>query len=376
MWGALRWDDIQKVNPKELKYYAGRMTTTLRYTKTTGPTKRVQELPVCISEHAYVTTPFWLKTGFDLFKRDADFDRDYMLPKLNGELTGFRRVMANYNDVTSYSAMVRRMAKRPGSDVHLIYPVLASFWTEHSERATLPTGLALLRASRDERDMLGRWKPDGSDTFIRMYNGVIARLQLQFAKATRREDRTILLDERDIVESATSWMTDRCNPIPDEQLGDLLEHLESSLKWKAQAGWELAEEADLTGSDGTEELAEQIGREPRQVVAAAIKEAIQPLYVVVNNGSHAGRPGACMLSCFDRSQILWIFKQRQSPLSLHLLCKSFKRKIRHCVAPICLLPFSPSQPDHASWKPERPHWSWPLSIRPCNPGESTARRTK
>ena len=48
IWGALRWDDIQKVNPKELKYYAGRMTTTLRYTKTTGPTKRVQELPVCI----------------------------------------------------------------------------------------------------------------------------------------------------------------------------------------------------------------------------------------------------------------------------------------------------------------------------------------
>ena len=289
VWGALRWDDIQKVNPKELKYYAGRMTTTLRYTKTTGPTKRVQELPVCISEHAYVTTPFWLKTGFDLFKREADFDRDYMLPKLNGEFTGFRRVMANYNDVTSYSAMVRRMAKRPGSDVHLIHPVLASFWTEHSERATLPTGLALLRASRDERDMLGRWKPDGSDTYIRMYNGVIARLQLQFAKATRREDRTTLLDERDIVESATSWMTDRCNPIPDEQLGDLLEHLESSLKWKAQAGWEFAEEADLTGSDGTEELVEQVGGEPRQAVAAPIKEARQPLYVVVNNGSKCKR---------------------------------------------------------------------------------------
>ena len=120
IWGALRWDDIQKVNPKELKCFAGRMTTTLRYTKTTGPAKRVQELPVCIYEDAFITTPFWLKTGFDLFKRDANFDRDYMLPKLNVELTGFRRVMANYNDVTSYSALVRRTARRPGSETPLM----------------------------------------------------------------------------------------------------------------------------------------------------------------------------------------------------------------------------------------------------------------
>eukprot|EP00435_Cladocopium_sp_Y103_P029863 s1293_g7.t1 len=45
LWGCLRWDDIQKINPKELKYYAGRMTTILRTTKTAGPTKRVHELP-------------------------------------------------------------------------------------------------------------------------------------------------------------------------------------------------------------------------------------------------------------------------------------------------------------------------------------------
>lgn len=289
LWAALRWDDVQKINPKDLKYYAGRMTTILRVTKTTGPTKRVQELPVCVSEHAYVTSPFWLKTGFDLFKKEATFDRDYMLPKLNAEMTAFRRVMANYNDVTSYSSLVRRTAMRPGSNFPLIPKELAAFWTEHSERATLPTGLALLRAPRDERDMLGRWKPDGSDTYIRMYNGVIARLQLQFAKASREQDRTLLLDERDIVESATSWLTDRCNPASDEELGRLLEHLEQSLKWGAQAGWDIPEDPGVSGSEETAEQQAPPLREVLQEQAVLNKESRKPLYVVVNNGTRCKR---------------------------------------------------------------------------------------
>ena len=127
LWASLRWDDIQKIIPKELKYYGGRMTTILRTTKTTGPTKRVQELPVCVSEHSFVVSPFWLKTGFDLFKEHASFERDYLLPKLNKEWSGFRRVMATYNDISSYSAVVRKAAKRPGTQEPLIDPLLAGY---------------------------------------------------------------------------------------------------------------------------------------------------------------------------------------------------------------------------------------------------------
>ena len=73
----------------------------------------------------------------------------------------------------------------------------------------MPTGLALLRAQKEERDMLGRWKPDRSDTCIRMYNGVIARLQQQLAKSVRGAERHKELDERDIIESAMSWLSKR-----------------------------------------------------------------------------------------------------------------------------------------------------------------------
>jgi len=74
--GTLRWDDVQKISPSELRYSGNRLTAILRVTKTTGPTKRVQELPLCISEFPYIPSPFWLKIGFDLLREGADFRRD------------------------------------------------------------------------------------------------------------------------------------------------------------------------------------------------------------------------------------------------------------------------------------------------------------
>ena len=77
VWGGLRFDDMQKINPENLSMVGGRMTTTLRVTKTSGPGKRVQELPVCVSEYAYIWDATWLKMGFDILKEQADFERDY-----------------------------------------------------------------------------------------------------------------------------------------------------------------------------------------------------------------------------------------------------------------------------------------------------------
>ena len=296
LWASLRWDDVQRIVPKELKYYGGRMTTILRSTKTTGPSKRVQELPVCVSENAYIARALWLKTGFDLLKKHAPFERDYLMPKLNVEWSGFRKVMASYNDISSYSARIRRKLKRPGKLEPMIHPVLAPFWTEHSERATIPTGLALLRTQKEERDMLGRWKPDGSDTYIRMYNGVIARLQLQFAQAARLEDRTKTLDERDILESAMSWMAERCEQLPRELTDNIMVHLEESLAAPLAADWtDVGVEANVESQAlPVECTAEEIPKSQGDK-----KEQRVPLFVVVDSGRkckrlHKSRGGCWM----------------------------------------------------------------------------------
>ena len=53
----------------------------LRRTKTSGPSRRIKELPVAISEHAYFLRSTWLKVGFDLLRTHANYKRDYRRPR-------------------------------------------------------------------------------------------------------------------------------------------------------------------------------------------------------------------------------------------------------------------------------------------------------
>ena len=229
IWGALRFDDMQKINPSQLHLTGGRMTTTLRVTKTSGPGKRVQELPVCISEYAFVWDVDWIQEGFNLLKRHANFERDYLLPKLTEDWSGFQKKYATYQDVTAYSCHLR---KRLTSyyDFNTILPEdLSSFWTEHSERATLPTALAMLGVENKKRDLVGRWKPEASDTYIRSYNGLVAQLQGKCGKAFRKPNRFRILDEIDIAESAEAWLRYRKTEIAEQERQDILQSLMAAM---------------------------------------------------------------------------------------------------------------------------------------------------
>ena len=77
-------------------------------------------------------------------------------------------------------------------------PVTQGYWTEHSERAVLPTGLSVLETEPADKDILGRWEPEGSDTYARSYGGRVARLQCAFATAARDANHYDILDEREI----------------------------------------------------------------------------------------------------------------------------------------------------------------------------------
>ena len=229
IWGALRFDDMQKIKPADLQLTGGRLTTTLRVTKTSGPGKRVQELPVCISEKAYVWDVSWIETGFRLLKQHANFERDYLLPKFMENWAGFQMKYATYQDVSSYACHLRKILPSY-YDFNAIFPEeLASFWTEHSERATMPTALAMLGVETSKRDLVGRWKPEASDTYIRSYNGLVAQLQGLYGKAMRKPDRFRLLDEIDVAESADAWLRNRKTEIVDAERAELVSQLMASM---------------------------------------------------------------------------------------------------------------------------------------------------
>ncbi|CAE7469080.1 unnamed protein product, partial [Symbiodinium microadriaticum] len=189
VWGSLRWSDLQAIIPAELSLVEGRLVTTLRRTKTSGPRRRVRELPVAISEYAFFARRSWLQEGFSLLRQHANYKRDYLMPLLKAD-GALEPKPASYADA---------MVATAGLLATLGLPLeVQGYWTEHSERSVLPTALSLQDIPPHDKDLLGRWKPEGSDTYARSFGGRVARLQALFAEVARGADRYQRLDEREI----------------------------------------------------------------------------------------------------------------------------------------------------------------------------------
>ena len=72
------------------------------------------------------------------------------------------------------------------------------YWTEHSERSKLASGLAAMGVHKSERDMLGRW--------VTTYNSVVGKMQSSFATMVRRGNAYKNLDEGGIIEGIRIWL--------------------------------------------------------------------------------------------------------------------------------------------------------------------------
>ena len=142
VWASLRWSDVQAILPQELRLIEGRLSTILRRTKTSGPNRQVKELPVCVSEKAYFAKPTWIKTGFDLLQCHVLYKRDYLVPRLKGNGALDNR-MASYADAMVATAGLLSAMQLP--------QVTQGYWTEHSERAVIPTGLSVLEAPSSDK---------------------------------------------------------------------------------------------------------------------------------------------------------------------------------------------------------------------------------
>lgn len=78
VWGALRFSDAANMKVKAVRFYDGKLTATLQKTKTTGAGKRVRELPLYISQEAYVSELAWLEIGYNLVKRTWRDEGEYV----------------------------------------------------------------------------------------------------------------------------------------------------------------------------------------------------------------------------------------------------------------------------------------------------------
>ena len=220
MWASMRFDDAAHLKTSELRFYDGQLVGMMHQSKTTGPGKRVRELPIFIAKDAYVLRDDWLQVGFDLVKLQMPRDRDYVFPEscFYGMVYGASHVA--YAEAVAGST--KTLAVLEGYHGRLIPSGWERFWSEHSERATLSSGLAALGVEKSDRDLLGRWCPEGSDVYVRTYNAIVKKMQKRIVAVLRGEAAYEELDEGSILEELKVWLREKWT-VPQDQADSVVE---------------------------------------------------------------------------------------------------------------------------------------------------------
>ena len=243
-YASLRQDDSQHLVPGELRMVDISLVGTLLQTKTTGPTKRVKEVPFTVSMHASITEAPWLATGLRMMREPDIRDRKYLLPEARPGWNSFGPRMAKYAAAAAAAKAVLKELRVPvrqewleqqadfipwvEGDNYLVDPRLLDFWTEHSARAVMPSILGSLQVDKSLKDLLGRWSPTGSEDYTRTFRSTVAELQGMAIQAIRCCDRR--LNESDIWDRIRRFRSTR----PDYAQGDEIA-LEAGLRHMSYA---------------------------------------------------------------------------------------------------------------------------------------------
>ena len=208
IWASLRFDDVAHLKQSMLKSYEGKLSGLMRRTKTTGAGKRVKELPLHVSKEAWVKHPDWLTKGMVALGKITGGPSELLVPA--GTSIGNPsddRVMTYQEAVAWSTCVMDTMEAEHGGK--LIPDGWSQFWTEHSERATMASCLASIGVPKPERDLLGRWKPEGSDQYVRSYNTVIGRLQARMAEPVQEGRGYTAFDEGAVLEELKDWLVQK-----------------------------------------------------------------------------------------------------------------------------------------------------------------------
>eukprot|EP00971_Amphidinium_carterae_P236388 4691285-Amphidinium_carterae.1 len=206
LWGTLRFDDHRGLQPSSMRMDSGGIHGTITRSKTTGPGKRISALPLFVSMDAWLVEPGWLKTGWELWQ-DLNDNRDFFLCMPGPDLVSARLVETTYKDALPMSRLAfGRLSGAGGARLQLI-PDVATFWTEHSDRATLPSWAAATGMFATEWvDMLGRWAPSRSETYVRTHRVRVQAIQQQVAMAVRNKESRLLEAEGLVLDQLKEYL--------------------------------------------------------------------------------------------------------------------------------------------------------------------------
>ena len=210
VWACLRFDDHRGLLPSSLRLVGGSLRGTLVRSKTTGAGKRREELYLHVDRMAYILESSWLEVGWRLWQR-CGTARDYFLLLPTADFTGVIELEASYTDSQACSrALMRKVLLQSGEPLVTI-PVGVEFWTEHGDRATLPSIAALINEiPSDWIDLLGHWTSKSSVGYMRTMLRRVGHIQETVAHRFRTGLFTVdALGEDDLYAQWAAFMCTR-----------------------------------------------------------------------------------------------------------------------------------------------------------------------
>jgi hypothetical protein len=208
-WGTLRLDDLQHLDPRKLIPVGKAICATLLSSKTSGPGKRNKELPVAVLKNSSLLGIDWWRHWRELDEGLWDqSQRSYVVPA-RPQTPGSIPKMANYAEISGATKRLMSLVKLPGyckdteswfeTPEFLHEDVLMDFYTEHSGRSVMPSLAAFIEAEKSKRDMLGRWRPSGSDDYVRTYSQIVVGLQERVIRGLQEGEGLTVMKEEDVV---------------------------------------------------------------------------------------------------------------------------------------------------------------------------------
>ena len=216
-WGTLRLDDLQRMRRRTIRLVGSMVQTDLLSTKTSGPGKRVKQLPVAISLEGDLLGLHWLVTFLDLIQTHLPRDTDYLLETSTQDLERATGKMLTY---AQSSARTRRALEELRVPIHtnqgwvmsankVLPQELLTMFTEHGPRSVMPSVAIVVEQDKDKRDMLGRWRPTASDEYSRTHREVVCGIQRKVAHSMRQVSGAVSVTEADIVDRTKRFLLER-----------------------------------------------------------------------------------------------------------------------------------------------------------------------
>ena len=218
-WGTLRFDDQQRIKRNTMRMVGGALHTYLSSSKTSGPGKRMRQLPVAISEKADLLETRWLANWLELLQEHLPLDRDYLMDQatsdyhrtIDKELKYVQSASLTRQVVSELKVPILSEGKWVESDFVIMPVELLGFFTEHGPRSVVPSVAVVIEPDKTKRDMVGRWCPSGSDDYARTHRAVVIEIQNKVAHTLKSFGRTNVLSEDDVVERARRFLIERRN---------------------------------------------------------------------------------------------------------------------------------------------------------------------